>query len=148
MDQSVEGREGTPFEMTIEVGKVREIARATKSTNPEYRQDDSVIPPTFLAAAAFWQTETSSPSRGIPINLERMIHGGQEFIFHGEPPRVGDRLTGHMRIGKIWEKQGRRGGMMQFHEIITEFKNAEGTLVAESRTTAIETSQAPEKAGA
>ena len=86
MDQSAEGREGTPFEMTIEAGKVREFARATKSTNPEYRQDDSVIPPTFLAAAAFWQTETSSPSRGIPINLERMLHGGQEFIFHGEPP--------------------------------------------------------------
>ena len=36
MDESLVGRTGEPFTMVVELGKIREFARATKSRNPAY----------------------------------------------------------------------------------------------------------------
>ena len=51
-------------------------------------------------------------------------------------------LTGVARIDRVYEKQGKRGGTMVFTEVVTEFRDAGGRLVAESRSTLIETSKA------
>jgi hypothetical protein len=42
----------------------------------------------------------------------------------------------------VYEKEGKRGGTMRFTEVVTEFRDASGVLVAESRSTTIETSKA------
>ncbi len=145
MDTSLAGRTGKPFTMTVEAGKIREFARATKSQNPAYDggpQGQPVSPATFLMSAQFWQSGENSPLSGVDLNWERILHGEQEFVFHGAPPRAGDVLTGQARIDKVFEKAGKRGGTMIFTEQVTEFRDPSGRLVAELRSTMIETSKA------
>jgi hypothetical protein len=130
--------------MVVERGKIREFARATKSSNPDYFEGEHPLSPvTFLSSAAFWQDASNSPWGNEPRQLERILHGEQEFVFFGEPPRAGAVLTGVSRIDKVYEKAGRRGGSMSFTETVTEFRDEAGQLVAESRSTIIETGQAP-----
>jgi hypothetical protein len=127
--------------MRVELGKVREFARAVKSSDAAYLAGpEPLTPPTFLTVARNWQDghQTVWGAR----NLGRILHGEQEFVFHGEPPRAGDVLTGQMRIDRTYEKAGRRGGTMQFVEVVTEFRDAAGRFVAESRGTVIETERA------
>ncbi len=144
MDSSIEGRTGEPFTMVVELGKIREFARATKSRNPEYLESENPVSPvTFLQTAAFWQSRANSPYGGAPANFERLLHGEQEFVFHGEPPRAGSVLTGQSRIERVYQKEGRRGGLMTFTEAVTEFRDEAGRLVAESKTTGIVTERAP-----
>ena len=145
MDDSLVGRTGEPFTMVVELGKIREFARATKSRNPAYDGgpgDTPVIPGTFLASSAFWQPPGTSPLAGVKLNWHRILHGEQEFAFHGPPPRAGAVLTGQTRVDKDYEKAGGRGGTMRFIEQVTEYRDADGNLVAESRSTTIETSKA------
>lgn len=145
MDQSFEGRRGQPFTMVVELGKIREFARATKSKNPAYDGgpgDRAVAPATFLASSVFWMTPEANPWSGVELNWKRILHGEADFVFHGEPPRAGDVLTGQARIDKVYGKAGKRGGLMTFAEVVTEYRDAAGALVVESRSTLIETSKA------
>ena len=48
------------------------------------------------------------------------------------------------RLGDRWEKEGKRGGVMRFARLITEYRDEAGTLVAEQRTTVIETARPPQ----
>jgi len=144
MESSDEAPARTPFQMTIERGKVREFARATKSKNPDYlRADTPVSPTTFLVTSTFWQDPDSNPMAAGFTSYDRVLHGAQEYVFFGEPPRAGTTLTVQSRPGRVYEKTGRRGGVMTFHEFVTEYRNETGLLVAESRGTVIETSQPP-----
>jgi hypothetical protein len=43
------------------------------------------------------------------------------------------------RIDKAYEKEGRRGGAMRFYELVTEYRDSAGELVAEVRSTIIVT---------
>ena len=145
MDASIEGRRGAPFRVVVEEGKVREFARAVKSSNPAYVADgpQATSPATFLASSAFWQGSGASPWGNAKLNWERILHGEQEFVFPGPPPAAGTELTAEARIDRLYEKEGKRGGTMTFVEVVTEYRDAGGALVAESRSTIIETSQAP-----
>ena len=143
---SLIGSADPAFEMAIERGKIREFARACMSTNPAYLEGrHPVIPPTFLATSAFWST-TTGQGAGDKLGLDnkRVLHGGQDIVFHGPPPHAGDELTSQTRIADVYEKEGKRGGTMTFVEIVQELRNADGTLVAEVRNTIIETGKAPE----
>lgn len=134
------------YTMEVELGKIREFARATKSDNPAYLQAERpVSPPTFLMTSTFWSGGGEIPwdELGADIDLGRVLHGGQEFIFHGEPPRAGTRLVGRARIGADYVKEGRRGGTMRFIEIVNEFRTTDGRLVAETKNTMIITGKAP-----
>jgi hypothetical protein len=101
-------------------------------------------PPTFLASSVFWQGRENSPWGDIRVNLQRVLHGEQEFVFPGPPPAAGTELTGEARIDRVYEKEGKRGGTMTFVELVTEYRDGSGAVVAEARSTIIETSQAPE----
>jgi hypothetical protein len=141
------GNLGEPFEMVVEQGKVREFARATKSRNPDYFDDPiAVSPPTFLMTSALWNTAGSMPTLGLEIDLARLLHGGQEFTFHGPPPRVGTKLTGQMRVADVYEKEGARWRHV-VHRGGHRFRNDAGTLVAESKTVLIVTGQSPAEEG-
>lgn len=146
MTTSQEGEPATSFEMVVELGKIREFARATKSTNPEYLSaDHPVAPTTFLVTSTFWQdrARASRQPGGGSSGYERLLHGAQEFVFPGGPPRAGTVLHVQARPGPTYEKTGRRGGVMKFRELVTEYRDDAGALVAEARGTIIETSQAP-----
>jgi hypothetical protein len=131
------------YEFPIERGKIRELARATMSENPEYLDDPSpVITPTGLMAGGFWAPEDSASFLElIDFDPARLLHGGQEFSFPGTPPRAGDVLTTESWVDQRYEKEGKRGGTMRFAEIVTEYRDPAGALVAEARMTLIETAR-------
>ncbi|OHV57270.1 MaoC family dehydratase N-terminal domain-containing protein [Pseudofrankia sp. BMG5.36] len=141
------------YTMEVELGKIREFARATKSRNPDYlTAERPVSPATFLMTSAFWSDGAGVPWDDVEgyeeIDLGRVLHGGQEFVFHGEPPRAGIRLVGRAKIAADYVKEGRRGGTMRFIEVVNEFRTPDGRLVAEAKNTVIVTSQAPKAASA
>ena len=144
IDHTKVGLTNEPTTMPVERGKIREFARACKSDDPAYVDDPQpVIPPTFLTTTNFWMSAATSPRARVGIDMRRLLHGGEEYVFHGPPPRAGTPLTFRTRVDRIYEKEGKRGGTMTFVETVTEFRDPEGTLVAEARSTAIETARAP-----
>ncbi|HTK67678.1 MAG TPA: MaoC family dehydratase N-terminal domain-containing protein [Pseudonocardia sp.] len=131
-----------PFEMRIELGKVREFARATGSRHPEHTNaEGAVSPATFLMSSAFWQTAASS-AWPRDRDMRRVLHAEQEFSFPKGPPGVGAVLTGQSRIADTVTKAGRRGGELVFTTLVTEYRDESGELVAEVRQTLVETSKA------
>ncbi|HEX6311117.1 MAG TPA: MaoC family dehydratase N-terminal domain-containing protein [Acidimicrobiia bacterium] len=147
VDKSAIGMTDDGFDMVVERGKIREFARATKSGNPAYLDEPvPVSPPTFLVTNAFWSTG-GGPFGRIGLDMRRVLDGGREFVFHGPPPAAGTKLTAQTRVDDIYEKEGKRGGTMTFVVTVQEFRDETGELVAEMRSTVIETGQAP-KSGA
>ena len=67
------------------------------------------------------------------------MHGEEEYSFPAGPPRAGQRLQVCDRVETRYSKPGKRGGEMRFAVIVTQFRDGDGTLVAESRRTLIET---------
>ena len=63
-------------------------------------------------------------------------------MFHGPPPRAGTKLTVTPRIEDIYEKQGGRGGQLEFLVVRTDYTDESGGEVATVRSTAIYTSKA------
>ena len=134
------GAVGEPYAFEVERGKIREFARATKTRDGAYFDDPTpTAPPTFLSSSVFWAGPDASVLRA--RNWSRILHGEQEFVFHGPPPRAGQSLVAQQRVEDAYDKQGRRGGDMRFTVLVTEFRTPEGELVAESRATVIETSR-------
>ena len=125
------------WEVTVERGKIAEFADAVCSDNPAYRGPDAMIPPTFLTTAARWAPPGARVSVG--FDRKRLLHGEQEYVFHGPPPRAGDDLIANERIVDRFSKPGKRGGTMQFATVVTEYRSSDGTLVAEAKATFIET---------
>jgi hypothetical protein len=147
VDRSALGAAGEWFEMDVERGKIREFARATLSDNPAYLADERAISePTFLTTMIFWQDESSNPWDTVAMDQERGLHAEQEFTFFGPPPRAGTRLKARSTISAIYDKEGRRGGTMTFVEMTTDFHDADGALVAQSKMTGVETSRPPDSA--
>jgi hypothetical protein len=146
IDKAALGREGAPFEMDIERGKVREYARAVRATDRAFFDgEEPIAPPTFLTTTFFWErdVEGANPWHAVKMDQRRGMHAEQEYIFHGPPPRAGTRLYCRSRISEVFEKQGKRGGVLRFAVMVTEFRDAGGKLVAEARMTGVETEHAP-----
>jgi len=132
--------------MQVEQGKIREFARATKTGLSAYQGPNALIPPTFLTTAGnLWASSPDSKlQESLGFNLAHVLHGEEDFQFFGPLPQAGQTLRVDTRIGDRWEKQGKRGGTMRFAVIVTEYRDSGGSLVAEQRTTIIETAQPPE----
>ncbi len=132
--------------MPLEYGKVREYARATQSRHPDYQGPDAVVPGTFLTHARMaWEPRDQAQIEQLGFDLRRILHGEEEYMFHGPPPTVGQTLTVTTRTTERWEKEGKRGGTMRFARIVNEFRDAAGTLVAEQRSVIVETARPPKQ---
>ena len=144
-DESVIGKRFPGYTFPIERGKIREFARATMTREPRLPRQPGAGDRAHVAdRVGFWAPEDlANPVVELNINLARLLHGGQEFVFHGPPPKAGDLISTESWIDKIYEKDGKRGGTMRFAEMVTEYKDQTGKVVAESRTTMIETGKAP-----
>jgi len=68
------------------------------------------------------------------------LHAEQHYEYH-RPVRAGEVLTLTLRPGKAWEKQGRRGGLLQFRETIIEYRGEDGELVVTARGVGVRTAQ-------
>jgi acyl dehydratase len=139
IDRSLIGQWGPESEMRIEVGKVREFARAVKDPNPVWFDPErAVAPPTFLMTIAHWIRDLGETRSAVKLDYTRLLHGEQEFEYVA-PIRPGDVLRFRSRTKDVFEKAGKRGGKMLFVIGETEFRNQRGEVVAYMRNTAIET---------
>jgi len=134
------GAEGAVFEMDMERGKIFEFARAVLSEHSDHTTGETpVIPPTFLSTTLIWEKRVvgANPWAQVEMSEERGMHAEQEYVFHGPPPRAGDRLYAQARITEIYDKES-RGGTLTFVKMTTEFRNEDGEVVAESILTGVE----------
>ena len=136
-DDAVIGTRYPGYEFTIERGKIREFARATMYAQPRLprrpggRRSRRRSSPRSSVLDA--RRTVGSFSQGEASTSRRLLHGGQEYMFHGPPPRAGSRAHRPRRGStSVYEKEGKRGGTMTFVETVTEFRDETGTLVAEA----------------
>jgi acyl dehydratase len=137
IDRSLIGVWGPEAKMHVELGKIREFARAVKDDKAVYR-DGTLVPPTFLMTLAHWIGDMGQTRSAVKLDFLRLLHGEQEFEYV-KPIRAGDVLTFRSRTKEVFDKQGKRGGKMLFIVGETEFRNQRGEIVAYSRNTVIET---------
>lgn len=134
------------YEFPIERSKIREFARATHSRADAHRGERPIIPPTFLTAARLaWEPRAQSPLAQLDLDMRRILHAEEEYVFHGPPPAAGQTMHVDTRLVDQWEKEGKRSGKMRFVLVVNEFRDDAGTLIAEQRSTLVETSKAPDK---
>ena len=142
IDRSLLGVWGPASTMKIELGKIREFAKAVKDPNPIYLDEQQCIaPPTFLMTIAHWIGDLGATRSAVKLDYRRLLHGEQDFEYV-KPIRPGDTLTFRSRTKDVFEKDGKRGGKMLFVIGETEFTNQRGEVVAYMRNTAIETAGA------
>jgi hypothetical protein len=142
IDRSLIGEWGEEGTLRVEFGKIGEFARAVKDPNPAYLdRQDRVAPPTFLMTIAHWIGDLGQTRRGVKLDYRRLLHGEQDFEYR-RPLRAGEVLTFRSRTKDVFEKEGKRGGTMMLVIGETEFRDAQGEVVAFMRNTAIETAAA------
>ena len=137
IDRSLIGVWGPEATMHVELGKIREFARAVKDDKTAYREG-ALAPATFLMTLAHWIGDMGQTRSAVKLDFLRLLHGEQEFEYV-KPIRAGDVLRFRSRTKEVFEKQGKRGGKMLFIVGETEFKNQRDEVVAYSRNTVIET---------
>lgn len=151
----------------IEAGHIMLFARSIGDMNPIYHDAAAaeatelghiVPPPTFVQASAqFTEGYNLRPVPGEPwfgsgkesTGVQRESSGGgggtgfhaeQHYEYHA-PIRAGDVLRAVDKPGKSWQREGRRGGTLQFSEDITEYYNQDDVLVVTARSVGVQTSQ-------
>jgi acyl dehydratase len=153
----------------VEASHILMFARSIGDTNPIYADADyaqgsevgSIIaPPTFAQSGAQFDDEYFlRPKPGQvwfgsgkePTGIKREkkegessgsaaggLHAEQHFTYHRQL-RPGDVLTGTVRPGETWEKEGKRSGKLVFTETITEYRDQIGELVITARGVGVRT---------
>src|SRR5271163_3693576 len=149
--EGAEGLIGTHYRFPdyFDVGreKVREFARAIKDEHPSHYSEaaaaeagyDSVVAPlTFLAVAGRRVQLDVFTKFDIPINLARILHRDQKFMYH-RPIKVGDRLYFDTYLDSVIESHG-----TVIAEIRSEVTDADGNPVITSIVTMLGESSNPD----
>jgi hypothetical protein len=154
----------------VEASHILMFARAVGDPNPVYdpsqtAPEDIVAPPTFAQASAqfdpdyFLRPKVGEPWFGSgkePTGVKPKessggggggggggLHAEQHFTYHRHI-RPGDVLTGTVKPGKTWEKEGKRSGKLVFSESITEYRDQHGELVITARGVGVRTERVVE----
>jgi len=126
------GKKMLSFEFPVERGKIKEFANAICDPNPVYKDpeyakkvgfEDVLMPVTFPATFFFHldsENAVLETTLALGMNPATSVHGETEVI-HNRSVCAGETLRGEMRIGNIYEKQGKRGGIMTFVEMECNF---------------------------
>lgn len=131
----------------VEAGHITQFARAIGETKDVYLSGE-LAPPTFTVASA--HADPTFPLRpqpgkkwfgsgrepvGAPATEGgdgRSLYAEHRFEYHRHV-RPGDVLVPRSRPGRTWEKQGGRGGLLRFREMVTDLHDQEtGELVITS----------------
>ena len=134
------------YEMPIDRSKVREFARAVKSDHVAHEGPAPTIPPTMLTSSRLiWEPAEQSSFAPLGFDRRRILHGEEEYVFFGAPPRAGQTLTAETTIVDRYEKPGKRGGSMRFAVLVTEFRDETGRVVVQQNSTVLETARPPKE---
>jgi acyl dehydratase len=110
------GKSYPPFEYEVGREKIREYSRAVGETDPIYFERDAarsagfrdvVAPPMFAVVYSAGSVGPAVLDPEVGIDLMRMVHGGQEFVW-GEPVCTGDTITTETTVKDISDKDGRK----------------------------------------
>lgn len=144
MNQSTEGAANSDgrlidrFEMLIEVGKIREFARALHDGNTLYLDPTPPAPLTFAVTYALWGRDQGEILESLGIDTERSLHGEEDLQLF-RPLRAGMRLQVETRLVGRDEKEGGRAGRITRSILETTFAE-DGETIAIARRTILETS--------
>jgi acyl dehydratase len=149
VDKKATGMKLAEFEFPVERGKIKEFASAMCDPNPVYTDreyarkkgfSDVLMPVTFPITFLFHaggENFVLECSLKIGMDPAKGVHGATEMEIQ-RPVCAGECLRGEMVVGNIYEKEGKRGGLMTFVEIETRFYDAEDKLVLVLRNIHIE----------
>ena len=157
----------------VEASHILMFARSIGDPNPIYADAEYakgtevgaiIAPPTFVQASAqFDEDYFLRPKIGQPwfgsgkeaTGLKREsgsggggggggLHAEQHYEYH-RPLRAGEVLTAVVLPPKTWEKEGRRGGRLQFSETTIEYRTLDGELVVTARGVGVRTEKVVEQ---
>jgi hypothetical protein len=161
------------YDFHVDRTAILNFAAAIGETNPIYWDaasaagtplGDVIAPPTFGVVAAHWNPNYGlRGTRKIPPRVEppaseakprsgggggggltRVLHGEQRFAYH-KPMQPGMKLRVTTRPGKVWEKEGKKGGKLKFNETISEYRDESGDLVLVATSVGVLTEKAVEQ---
>ncbi|WP_428339018.1 FAS1-like dehydratase domain-containing protein [Mycobacterium sp.] len=132
-------RELTDVEFVVERGKVSELARALRSSNPLHFDSDvaqnagfpdCVAPLTIGVVSAHWDTgDATALPAALGLDVSRVVHGTQSWSYR-RIPHVGDVLQGRRRVVSARHKPTRSSSQpMTVVEIETEYRDIAGLPV-------------------
>jgi len=139
IDRAIIGREWPPFEVEIEKGRLRLLAKAIGEARPIYTDEGAaqaagyrsiVAPPTFAFCLQADSPVGSGYLADVGIPVTDVLHGEQSYTFH-DVMCAGDRVRVTRRVVDVYEK---KGGALEFVVFESEVRfAASGTLVAVGR---------------
>jgi hypothetical protein len=133
IDPSHKGKVFPPFSYAVERGKLREFLIAIGDDQAKAQVENAVVPPTFPTVFAFWGgLRLEGALNEVGIELKNVIHAEQEYEYL-EPVRVGDIVTGQLKVADIYSKGGRTGAL-EFLELVLNYTNQARRPVLRERT--------------
>lgn len=149
VNEAIVGMEFPPFEFLIEKGKIKEFARALGDKNPLYEDEELAkgmgfrsipAPPTFTASFLHHVPDENfllNMMQEMGIAVATSVHGESEFEYLA-PICAGDVLTVNVKVKDYYQKEGKRGGSMNFITVESSYTNQDGVLVQKDRMLFIE----------
>ena len=140
MDDSKKGKTYPPFTYEVGLEKSREYANAVGETERVHHDRDAateagfrdvVAPPMFAVVYSAGAVAPGILDPELGINLMRMLHGSQEFVW-GEPVVAGDRIETTAELKDLYEKDGK-----QFFVFESVSRNQDGQEVVRATWTNI-----------
>jgi len=140
MDESNKGKTYSPAVYEVGLEKIREYANAVGEEGRVHHDRDAareagfrdvVAPPMF---AVVYSAKAMAPAILDPelgINLMRMLHGSQEFVW-GEPVCAGDTIETTAEVKDLYEKDGK-----EFYVFESVSRNQDGQEVVRATWTNI-----------
>ncbi len=141
VDRTAEGHKAKPYTLLIEHGKVAEFIEAIGADPEDYNfNGEIIVPATYLTTSFFWErrVEGANPLEAVKQDPSKALHAEQEYTFFGPPPVAGTKLTCQGRVDRMWEKTSKSGKTLLFVDIVTDYHDETGALVAEGKMTIVE----------
>jgi len=132
LDASAIGREGRPFEIRVERGRLRDLVVASMAEDPSFWADENAPAPLTILSGIARLTDHpgADPLQPGDLDLTRVLAAGAEFRYPTGPLREGERLHAVARISDVYTKDGSRG-TMTFVEQTTTVTGPDGAVRAE-----------------
>lgn len=134
-----------PLAMRVERGKIRELARALHAAsddNLDVAGDDRVglfASPTFPSAVLnHWGRPVADILIELGCDLNRVLHGSEEYEYPSGPLREGQELRGEIRLVGEEQKTGSDGTPMRLLHLEGALEDQRGGPCVRFRRTIIE----------
>jgi acyl dehydratase len=140
MDESKKGKTYPPITYEVGLEKIREYAHAIGEGAPVHHEReaaraagfrDVVAPPMFAVVYTLRAMAPAVLDPELGINLARMLHGSQEFVW-GEPVCAGDAIETTPELKDLYEKDGK-----EFYVFESVSRNQDGRETARATWTNI-----------